>query len=215
MIEKRDENKKINSTFFKDKLKPLFTYVGTIGAAIMVVCYVITVMILVFGFRVQVDHLKQSIIFAVVNGVVGFIIMQFLKIQGVDFAKGEHKELIDKYNKIVMKEDMSKKNTKPKSLTYYWITSTIKDFIMKALTIIIASCGMIYIVIEGSNDYSLILLAVVNLLMFTCFGLLSLVGSYDFYSVNHVNYMEYKIKTVQNTENSEAEKGEQLFNDKL
>ena len=64
-----------NKSKFEEKLKPLLHYVGTIGAIIMTVCYIITVFILVFGFQVQTHHLKQSIIFAVVNGVVGFIIM--------------------------------------------------------------------------------------------------------------------------------------------
>ena len=178
---------------FEEKLKPLLHYVGTIGAVIMTICYIITVLILVLGFQVQTHHLKQSIIFAVVNGVVGFIIMQLLKIQGIDFAKGEHKDLIDRYNKIVLLKEDTDKKKKTHSITFYWVTSVIKDFILKGLSVVFGSFALIYIVIEGSQDYSLLLLAVVNLLMFICFGLLSLVNSYDWYNGNHVNYMEMMI----------------------
>ena len=178
---------------FEEKLKPLLHYVGTIGAGIMTVCYIITVLILVFGFQVQTHHLKQSIIFAVVNGVVGFIIMQLLKIQGIDFAKSENKDLIDKYNKIVLLKCETDKKKKAHSIKFYWITSVIKDFILKGLSVVLGSFSLIYIVIEGSQDYSLLLLAVVNLLMFICFGLLSLVNSYDWYNGNHVNYMQTMI----------------------
>lgn len=191
-------------SYFKDKLKPAFTYIGTIGASIMVICYIITVLILVFGFKVQENHLKSSITFACVNGVVGFIIMQFLKIQGIDFAKSEHTELIDEYEKIVLKEELIKRKGKqPKTMNYYWVTTVLKDLLSKFLTIVVASCGMIYIVIEGSTDYSLILLAIVNLLMFACFGLLSLVSAYDFYNTQHVNYMKYKIKDNKDKEDNE------------
>ena len=182
-----------NKSKFEEKLKPLLQYVGTIGAIIMTICYIITVLILVFGFQVQTHHLKQSIIFAIVNGVVGFIIMQLLKIQGIDFAKQEHKDLIDKYNKIVLLKEETKLKKKAHSIKFYWITSVIKDFILKGISVVLGSFALIYIVIEGSQDYSLLLLAVVNLLMFICFGLLSLVGSYDWYNGNHVNYMQMMI----------------------
>lgn len=178
---------------FEEKLKPILHYVGTIGAGIMTVCYIITVLILVFGFQVQTHHLKQSIIFAVVNGVVGFIIMQLLKIQGIDFARSENKDLIDKYNKIVLLKCENDKKKKTHSIKFYWVTSVIKDFILKGLSVVLGSFALIYIVIEGSQDYSLLLLAVVNLLMFICFGLLSLVNSYDWYNGNHVNYMQMMI----------------------
>lgn len=184
----------MEKTTFEEKLKPLLHYVGAIGAAIMTVCYIITVCILIFGFQVQVNHMKQSIVFAVVNGVVGFIIMQFLKIQGIDFAKKENKTLIDEYNKVVLQSEKNEKRKKFHSINFYWVTSVIKDFIFKGISVIFATFALIYIVVEGSQDYSLLLLAAVNLLMFVCFGILSLVNSYDWYNGNHVNYMKMRIQ---------------------
>lgn len=53
--------------------------------------------------------------------------------------------------------------------------------------------GVIYLVIQGSNDYNLLFLAVVNLLMFVCFGFISLVNAYDFYNNKHVPYMREQL----------------------
>ena len=60
---------------------------------------------------------------------------------------------------------------------------------MKCATLGATTVGLVYIVIVGSNDYNLLLLAVVNLLMFICFGFLSLVNAYDFFNQRHVPYM--------------------------
>jgi hypothetical protein len=49
------------------------------------------------------------------------------------------------------------------------------------------------LVIQGSNDYNLLFLAVVNLLMFVCFGFISLVNAYDFYNNKHVPYMKEQL----------------------
>lgn len=178
---------------FDKKIKPLLLYIGTIGAIIMTICYIITVFILVFGFQVHQEHLKQSIIFAVTNGIVGFLIMQMLKIQGVDFAKNENKELIENYNKLVLNQVKFKK-VKFYSIKWYWFKSVIIDIISKVSMVVFTSFSLIYIVIEGSQDYSLLLLALVNLLMFICFGLLALVNSYDWYNNNHVNFMKHQIE---------------------
>jgi len=198
---------------FEKHIKPKLIYVGSIGAFLMVIAYIVVVFVLIFGFKVK--SIQQSAIFAIVNGIVGFIIMQFLKVQGIDFAKSipENEEIIKTYysNKT--------KDKKVHSLKYYWTTSVFKEFLSKALSIMVATGGLIYIVIEGTQDYSLLLLALVNLIMFICFGLLSLVSAYDFFNNTYVPYMlekieevaekkqieEIKIKEAINAENSEGQ----------
>ena len=64
---------------------------------------------------------------------------------------------------------------------------------MKGITVVATTFGLIYIVIVGSNDWSLMFLAVVNLILFICFGLLALNGAYDYYNNTYVNYMKEKI----------------------
>ena len=84
-------------------------------------------------------------------------------------------------------------NKKLKSINYYWTTSLIKDILVKGVSIAITTAGLIYIVVQGCNDYNLLLLAAVNLVMFICFGLLALNNAYEFYNNRHVPYMIDKI----------------------
>lgn len=175
------ENKQNNR--FEEKIKPVLGYVGLIGAIIMSIAYIIIVMVLIRGFKAE--KLLQTTIFACVNAGVGFIIMQFLKIQGTSFARmiPENKDIINRYYTTKTKDK------KLHSMKYFWVTTVIKDVIVKCATLAATSIGLIYIVIVGSNDYNLLLLAVVNLLMFICFGFLSLVNAYDFFNQRHVPYM--------------------------
>lgn len=172
-----------NKTLLERKILPILNYIGIIGAIIMAIAYIIIVFVLINGFKAE--ALLQTTIFACVNAGVGFIIMQLLKYQGVSFAKmlPDNKEIIDKYYKTKTKDK------KLHSITYFWTTSVIKDVIVKCLTLGATTVGIIYIVIQGSNDYNLLLLALVNLLMFVCFGFISLNNAYEFFNNKHVPYM--------------------------
>lgn len=178
----------MTQTFFEKKIKPILLYVGTIGAILMSIGYIVLMFVLVLGFKASTD-LTQSIIFAIINAIVGFIIMQFLKIQGIDFAKQlpNNIELMTKYNLLI-----AKKPKKPKhhTLNYFWTKSIIGDALGKALMTAITTAGIIYIVIEGSNDYNMLLLSVVNLILFACFGLISLVKAYEFYNNQYMPYIQ-------------------------
>ena len=182
-----EENK--SKKLFEIKIKPVLSYVGTIGAVILSICYIICVFVLVIGFKAN-KNLSQSIIFAVITAVIGLIIMQFLKIQGISFAKSDpdnQKILTEYYNNKT-------KDKKPHSIKYFWTVSLIKDFLIKGVSVIFSTAGIIYIVIEGSNDWNMLLLAIVNLLMFICFGFLSLVSAYDFYNEKHIPYIKLQLE---------------------
>lgn len=178
----------MTQTFFEKRIKPILLYVGTIGAGLMSIGYIILMFVMVLGFKTSTD-LTQSMIFAIINAVVGFIIMQFLKIQGIDFAKQlpANVELMTKYNLLI-----AKKPKKPKhhTLSYFWTKSIVGDALGKALMTAITTAGIIYIVIEGSNDYNMLLLSAVNLILFACFGLISLVKAYEFYNNQYMPYIQ-------------------------
>lgn len=178
----------MNQTFFEKKIKPTLHYVGIIGASAMSLAYIILMIILVIGFKVSTE-LKQSIIFAVINAIVGFVIMQFLKIQGIDFAKQKEE------NQAVLKEWNKKQPKKKKthSLSFFWLKSVTLDLVVKAISVAFMTSAIIYIVIEGSNDYNMLLMSLVNLIMFICFGFLSLVRAYDFFNDSYIPYIEEKI----------------------
>ena len=172
-----------NRTFLERKILPILNYIGIIGAVIMAIAYIVIVFVLINGFKAE--ALLQTTVFACVNAAVGFIIMQFLKYQGESFAKmlPENKEIVDRYYKTKTKDK------KVHSIKYFWVTTVIKDIIVKCVTLGATTIGIIYIVIQGSNDYNLLLLALVNLLMFVCFGFISLNNAYEFFNNKHVPYM--------------------------
>ena len=194
-----EENKR--NKIFENKIKPILSYVGSIGAVILSICYIICIFVLIIGFKVN-KNFSQSIVFAVITAVIGLMIMQFLKVQGISFAKSDpdnQKILTEYYNNKT-------KDKKPHSIKYFWATSLIKDFLIKGITVMFSTAGIIYIVIEGSNDWNLLLLAIVNLLMFICFGFLSLVSAYDFYNEKHIPYIKLQLennkKEIENVRNT-------------
>ena len=174
----------------QEKLINVLKYIGIIGATICSVAYIFVVIVLIQGFKVETT--TQTVIFAVVNAIVGFIIMQFLKVQGEQFAKNkpENKKVIDEYY------NSKTRDKKLHSMRYYWVTSIIKDIFTKVLTVFASTFGIIYIVVIGSNDWNLLMLAFVNLLLFICFGLLALNNAYEFFNNKHVPYMKEKVREI-------------------
>ena len=87
----------IEKTTLEKKILPVLNYVGIIGACIMVIAYIIAVFVMIRGFKAE--EFLQMTTFAVVNAATGFVIMQFLKVQGVSFAKmlPDNEELIKRY----------------------------------------------------------------------------------------------------------------------
>ena len=74
----------VSGTLFEKKIKPILLYVGTIGAILMAVAYIILMFILILGFQVRANFI-ETIVFSVITAAIGFIIMQLLKVQGIDF----------------------------------------------------------------------------------------------------------------------------------
>lgn len=170
------------------RLINILKYVGIIGAAICSVAYIVVVLVLIQGFKAE--NTTQTLSFALVNAVVGFIILTFLKIQGESFAKSlpENKLISEAYYATQTRDK------KYHSMKYFWITSTIKDILTKVLSVFVSTFGIIYIVIIGSNDWNLLLLALVNLLLFISFGLLGLEKSYEFYNTRMIPYMQHQLE---------------------
>ena len=173
---------------FEKKIKPVLTYIGAIGAILTSAAYIVLIIVFIRGFEYQ--QTTQTIVFAVVNAAVGLLVANFLKYQGITFAK----ELPENAQTIKDYYATKTKDKKNHSLAYFWITTIVKDIIFKGVTIAGSTLGLIYIVIVGSHDWNLLLMAVVNLVLFVCFGLLSLNKAYDYYNNEYVNYMRERLK---------------------
>ena len=200
------EDKLSTKNLFESKIKPLLVYVGTFGAVLTSVAYVALICVLIFGFSAR--NATQTLVYALINGIIGVIIMQMLKIQGIDFAKKipENEQiLIEYYN-------TKTKDKKIHSITYFWIKSILTDVISKGISIIISTAGIIYIVIQGSEDYTLLLLAFVNLLMFICFGMLSLSKAYDFYNNQHIVYVKEQLRIYKEEQDAKLAAEEKIEN---
>lgn len=187
-------------TNFDKKIKPIFAYVGSIGAVLAAIAYVIIVVIMVFGVAVSQTPF-QTLIFAVINAVIGLIIMQFLKIQGMDLAKrlDQNIPILKEWNLSLAKEK------KLHGLKWFWFTTLTKDIIIKCVTLAATTYGIIYIVVAASQDYTLLFLALVNLIMFACFGFLSLVKAYDFFNDEYIPFLKEKINEKKERERIAAE----------
>lgn len=182
----------MNNKAFEEKIRPVLTYVGIIGATLTSVAYVILVIVLIKGFKYQ--QTTQALVFAIINAAVGLLVANFLKYQGVCFAKN----LPD--NVAISKEyyALHTRDKKNHGMTYFWLLTVLKDVLIKGATVVLTTFGLIYIVIVGSNDWSLMFLAIVNLILFICFGLLALNSAYDYYNNTYVNYMKEKIQEAKN-----------------
>lgn len=174
----------MSNNTFEEKIKPLLLYVGTIGAVISSCAYIILIVTLINGF--QVHNNTTTITFACINAIVGMLIANFLRYQGIAFAANieENKQLVKAYYGTKTKD---KKNH---SLKYFWTLNIIKDVFTKGCTMAITTMGLIYIIIVGSKDWSLLLLAFVNLALFICFGLIALDKAYDYYNTVYVAYLK-------------------------
>lgn len=183
----------MNKDVFERKIKPILTYIGAIGAVLTSLAYIILILVFIKGFEFK--QTTQTVVFATINAAVGLIIANFLKYQGISFAKElpENEAIIKQYYALHTKD---KKNH---NLTFFWITTVIKDICIKGIGVAVSTAGLIYIVIVGSNDWSLMLLAIVNLILFVCFGLLSLNKAYDYFNNVYVNYMKEQINEIQRT----------------
>ena len=180
-----------NKTFFENKIKPVLQYIGSIGAVVLMLAYIIVVVVMIQGFDASnTEAIQLNIVFAIITGLMGFVIMQFLKIQGITFAKmlPDNQEVLKEYSSLTVK-----KGKKLRSLKFFWWTTVVKDFGIRCLTLILSTISIVWFVIEGTKDWNLLLLAIVNLLMFICFGFLQLVKAYDFYNEQHINYIKQQI----------------------
>lgn len=90
-------------------------------------------------------------------------------------------------------------------MRYYWIKTSITDTLTKGLSILFTTIGIIYIVIQGSQDYTLFIMAFVNLIMFFCFGLIALSKTYDFFNNRHMAYVQEQLRLYKEQESKTDE----------
>lgn len=170
-----------------EALLKLLNNIGIVGAALAAVADIIFVIIMVVGVNVQAD-IKSIIIFAVVNALVGLMINILLRYQGQKYAEVENKELCEKYYNKRARE------RKYLSMAKWTTIQAVKDFIIKGCTTAFSIFGVIYITINGSKNPIQLLLTLATLVLFVCFGLISMNSSYSrFYNIE-IPHMKLEIE---------------------
>lgn len=173
-----------------ETLIKILNNVGIIGAVLCSIADIVVVLIFVFGVNINAD-MKSSILFSVINAIVGVMINVLLRFQGQKYAEIENEELLQKYHAL---KAIEKKDKKHLPMSAWQAIKTVEDIIIKGGTTVFGIYGIIYISIEGSKNPIQILITIITLILFLCFGLINLnSGYYRFYNIQ-VPYMEQKIK---------------------
>lgn len=170
---------------------PLIRNIGFIGSIILSFAYIGVITVLVIGFESRVEFLN-GLTFALVSAAMGILISQLLKLQGITWAKEipENKKVLEQYNGAKIKDRVFK------PISTYWWKSVLKDIAFKGITVAASCGGVIYIAIEGSGNYGLLILGIVNLLLFISLGLFSLAMAYEFYNNQHINYLRQQMQAA-------------------
>lgn len=166
------------------KVKKFLEYTGIAGSIITAIAYITATLVIVWGFETKLEMEKQ-ILFSLLGAFTGLMITFFLRSQGVIFAKKDpeaEKVMKEYYEKMNKKKTIKQLHT----IKHYLIVQTILDVIFKGISVALSTYFLLYIFMEGNGDLSLIFLAVANILMFACFGLVALSKAYDKYLDEHI-----------------------------
>lgn len=202
-------NNKDNKKEFNQKIKAKLLYSGAFGAGISVIAYIIITFVIVNGFTTALE-LSQQILFSILGAVAGLSITISLRLQGITFAKKEEDsiKIMQAYYKVLNK---TKTKKKLHTINHFMAISTIRDILIKGLTVAIYTWFILYIFIEGNGNTGLIWLAIANSFMFVGFGLIALSSAYDKYIDEHLPVIEEltaKMIAEETEKNKEKEKGE-------
>ena len=172
---------------FEKKLRPLFTFVGTICAVLLAIVYFVGAIVLINGLDTPLGT-QQLIMYAVYNGIMTFLIVFALGVQGNDFAKDKNKEIIQELNEL-----RPKKEKKIHTMNFYWCVEIPKKIAFKTGWAWFSTLAVTTIFVNGNGDMSLLLLVAMNAIMSFGTGLLFLTKTYDYYNNNQVAVMKRKI----------------------
>lgn len=176
-------------------LLKLLNNIGIVGSILAGIADIIFVIIFVFGIKIDMEN-NAVIVFAIINALIGILISSLLRYQGQKYAEIENEDLCKRFYAKKIKE--SKRYI---SMDIWQILNIIKDFIIKGATTIFGIWGIIYISIEGSKNPIQILITLVTLVLFACFGLMNMNSSYCRFYNEQIPYMENKLKEKEKNEN--------------
>lgn len=191
----------------KKALVQLLNNIGIVCSIIAGTADIIFVLIMVLGVNIDIKF-NALILYSIVNSLIGILINILLRFQGVKYAELENQELCEKFYVKKVKE-----TKKPLSIEKWQALHGFLDFLTKGTFTAFSIFGIIYISIEGSKNPIQILITLTTLILYVCFGLISMNSGYDRFYMVQKPYMELFLEEKNKKENEK--KGENLCQDLL
>lgn len=183
------------------KLK-LVESIGILISIIGSISYLIVIIVLIRGANDLVVETSVLVVYVLLNAVFGIVIGYGLALQGVIWGKVEHREILREFYNHQAKEQ------KTGTMMQYWIGWWMRSIVVKALMAILMMTGVVMLGFSGIHDISYFLLALANLVMFFGFGLLGLVGGYNYvnerfipYAIQYLDSLTLKLNVGQSSHN--------------
>lgn len=166
------------------KIQNILLWVGTAGAIIFSVAYLIIIMVLINGFEVDMQ-ITQMIGVAILGWVTGTMISVMLRGQGIAFASNDtnSKKVMNDYHKAINKTKTVKQM---RTIKWHVLWGTLSDVFIKGATTALSTFFIMYIFIEGNGNWGLLGMAIANLFMFISFGLIAMSKGFDKYMNEHI-----------------------------
>lgn len=176
------------------KFKAILYWSAFIGACAAAIAYILAIWIMVIGLD-QGLGTTERLLFSIIGAGAGITINYLLREQGIIIAESEEdsQEIIKEYNQLTNKVA---KPRKLKTIAYWKVVWTITDIIVKGVLIFGTTLGMMYVFIQGSQDFALMLLAFANLLLMSVLGLLGMNKAYNKYKSEHLPVLSEKIRRL-------------------
>lgn len=168
----------------RSTLKVLLKNAGWICAILGSIILVIVMLILVIGVNNAEKDLWEDVILpSIINGVYGLMMSIFFYLQGRIDCKEDNKSLIDEYYG---------RDTKDKRLHsdfFLWFTRFTEWTVTRALPIAGSIIFTLYIAIQGSQDWAMLVMSIGSILMTFGLGMFTVNNGYEDYAHNKLPKM--------------------------
>ena len=202
-MEKNRQKKKEVVDGLSENLRRILLYAGFVSAVISAIAYIIITFVMIKGASTDLE-MQNQILFSIMSAVVGLLIAFLLRSQGIIYGKqnAHAKEVMKEYR---VESNKVKTIKQLHTITWFVFWASIRDVILKGVTVALSTYFILYIFIEGSGNWGLLGLAISNILMFSGFGLVSLSTMYEKYLEEHIPTIKTRIERMKKEEKLKKE----------
>ena len=189
---------------FYDNLTKTLNNIGVIVAGIAIVCYFVFLFIYINGMHANFD-LRRTLILTAITAGLGIMVSVSMRIQGVKWAEQlpENQDILKKFDK-----SKAAKEKKYHGDLYYWLTRLPLLIFGKVGTCVLSVLGVIYYIMQGTKDWSLMLVGLGNVCLMVATSLWACAGAYNFYNKQTIKKILHQM-TDEELKDEENNKGEQ------